>query len=817
MQMPNNDRTSSFATRLARPRLSAAVVVVMTVALLSLLAEAAHAATTYVVQQGGSCSDTGQGTSSTPFCTITAAAKKALSGDVVQVGAGTYREQVAVPSGVTFRTTAGAVLLGTDDYSSATWVAAGPGTWTTTVPGVVVPSQVFIGSTTLTKVTGPPTTTNTWSWDVTTRALSVNTGGPSPSAIEVSTRQYGFVLGSATVGVTGATVDGFTLRRQGGAGVYLRAGTSGSTVRNVSATQSGAYGVNDEGGNGNTFRDVHTFANVSIGIRISNATGDLVVSSTTDHNGFHGVSVQGGSSNSVRGVVASANKRPGTRVAAGIDVSASSVGALVEASTAYDNDDSGIEIYTGSSTAVVRRNLTYRNGDHGIDISKVTNSDVVSNTVVANQTSGINVEGISTGTTIRDNIAVDNTLDPTRSVGDIRIESGSEPGTTLDRDLVYESSAGGIVAEWHGVNYTAAQFATFRAVSGQESTGIAADPKFVGRSTYDLRLQGTSPAIDRADSGTPHWRAADLDGNSPVDDPKVPDFRPGSIADLGALEFRGAIAVPPLASPSSTDGLTYAVDARGSGTLGEAASGFTVQCGNGTTRTTPQAVCTYPGPGTYTIRVSVTGRVVGGTSFTDTATTQVNVLQDAPPTAVLTLSSSQVQTGVPVTADGSGSSDDRQITSYRFSCGDGGPDRVGTSAQTSCTYATVGTHTVTLTVTDAKGQTGTATKSVAVVAVVPPAVTVAPASAPIARLTLSRYRVRRGKPVVANAARSSSGIVGSPVQAYRFSCGGTRTRWSTSARVVCRFRKAGRHVVRVWVRNTAGLVDSTTRTVRVRR
>ena len=54
------------------------------------LAVAAYASTTYTVDNTASCSDTGPGTSTTPFCTIGAAAAKAVAGDSVLVRAGTY-------------------------------------------------------------------------------------------------------------------------------------------------------------------------------------------------------------------------------------------------------------------------------------------------------------------------------------------------------------------------------------------------------------------------------------------------------------------------------------------------------------------------------------------------------------------------------------------------------------------------------------------------------------------------------------------------------------------------------------------------------
>src|SRR5207248_11731318 len=52
---------------------------------------AAYASTTWVVDNTNSnCSDTGSGTAAQPFCTIAAAAKKAVARDTVTVTAGIY-------------------------------------------------------------------------------------------------------------------------------------------------------------------------------------------------------------------------------------------------------------------------------------------------------------------------------------------------------------------------------------------------------------------------------------------------------------------------------------------------------------------------------------------------------------------------------------------------------------------------------------------------------------------------------------------------------------------------------------------------------
>jgi hypothetical protein len=50
----------------------------------------------YVDRSNPSCSDTGLGDSTQPFCSISVAARKATAGTTVQVAAGTYSEQVSI-------------------------------------------------------------------------------------------------------------------------------------------------------------------------------------------------------------------------------------------------------------------------------------------------------------------------------------------------------------------------------------------------------------------------------------------------------------------------------------------------------------------------------------------------------------------------------------------------------------------------------------------------------------------------------------------------------------------------------------------------
>jgi serine protease len=81
---------------------------------------------------------------------------------------------------------------------------------------------------------------------------------------------------------------------------------------------------------------------------------------------------------------------------------------------------------------------------------------------------------------------------------------------------------------------------------------------------------------------------------------------------------------------------------------------------------------------------------------------------DTPPTARFTYSC----TGLACSFNGSASTDDKGITSYAWNFGDSTPPASDSSV--NHTYASSGTFTVTLTVTDTAHQTGTQTRSVTV-------------------------------------------------------------------------------------------------------
>ncbi|MGZ4536415.1 MAG: right-handed parallel beta-helix repeat-containing protein [Nocardioidaceae bacterium] len=770
----------------------------------------ARAASTYHVEQGSpACSDTGDGSAATPFCTIGAATKKLVAGDTALVGAGQYREQVQLTTGgetgapITLQaTTPSAVILGSNDVSDAAgWSSTGTTAWQHAYAPAAAPTQVWVDGQPLTKAaSATQTTTGSWFYDATAATLYVDIGGGNPAVghtVAAGARNYGLLLrGNGYVDVSG-----FTVRQTNLAGAYLDT-TNHVSLTGLDVGQAGTHGITVDGSTNATLKQITSAGNLSIGVRLSNSSDSSLVGATTHDNQFHGVSVQNSQRVLVSGVTSYGNKKPGTRVAAGIDVSSSSTGTTVQDSTSYGNDDSGIEAYTGATGTVIRRNVIYDNGDHGIDSSGAPGSVVVSNTVVGNATAGINFEGGSSGGTTRDNVTANNAVGSTRTIGEIRVDQSSAPGVDLDRDLVFQSN-GGPLFEWNSQPYTTV--AGFRTVSAQEPNGIGADPQFAGLAGRDLRLTSGSPAVDAAYTGLPAWVSADHDGTAPIDDPNVANTGsgPDAAADLGALEYAGP-AVSLVTGPTTgTAPLTVSVDASGSKALGAPITAYRIDCGNGTVLTSSSGSCSYPSQGTFTIAATVTD----ATGAADTATAKVTVTPDAAPTA--TLKATPVQAYVPqqVTLDASGSrdTDNTPIADYRFDCGNGAPTVLQTTATTTCSYTKAGTYTASVTVRDTAGLSTRATTTVKILADVPPTA--------VLHLTTTQGTV--GQKITANGSGSTS-VDKSPIATYRFDCGnGQTTQAQTSPSTTCTYTSPGNYTVQMWVTDTVGLVATATQKIHI--
>ena len=209
-------------------------------------------------------------------------------------------------------------------------------------------------------------------------------------------------------------------------------------------------------------------------------------------------------------------------------------------------------------------------------------------------------------------------------------------------------------------------------------------------------------------------------------------------------------------------------------------------------------------PGTYTfyaaeLAADLMNGAAGDDTFTTTFTVTVTTVNQ-PPVAVIT-SLNTVEAGQVLTLNGRGSNDpDGTIVAYAWDFGDG---TTGTGVQVDHVYATPGTYTVTLTVTDDKGATGTDTKVITVTAPAAP------------------------KPPVANAGGPYSGIVGQAVQmdgtgstdpdgtivSYAWDFGDGTT--GTGATPTHAYSAAGVYTVTLTVTDNDGLTASATTTATI--
>ncbi len=133
--------------------------------------------------------------------------------------------------------------------------------------------------------------------------------------------------------------------------------------------------------------------------------------------------------------------------------------------------------------------------------------------------------------------------------------------------------------------------------------------------------------------------------------------------------------------------------------------------GDGTTSTEQSPTHTYSTPGTYTVTLTVTD----DDGATGTATVEIAVI-NTPPSASIGTDVASGVAPLQVVFTGTGTDPDGTIASYHWAFGDGS---TSTEQSPTHTFSEPGAYTVTLTVTDDGGATGTATVDITVEPVAP--------------------------------------------------------------------------------------------------
>ena len=221
--------------------------------------------------------------------------------------------------------------------------------------------------------------------------------------------------------------------------------------------------------------------------------------------------------------------------------------------------------------------------------------------------------------------------------------------------------------------------------------------------------------------------------------------------------------------------------------------------GNGQTATGPTAFTTYTTPGTYQSKLTVTDDQ--GDKDVQIRTITVNTPPNVPPSAAIGSSGSGGQAPYAVNFDGTGSSDpDGSIVSYAW---DFGNDRTATTPTASANYTQPGTYTVTLTVTDNQGATGTATRQIVV--------TGAPNVPPNA--VIRTVSVAGTIPLTVNLSGGNSTDPDGSIASYAWDLGNGQT--GTGAAIQAIYTEAGSYTVTLVVTDDRGATATQTLVIEV--
>jgi parallel beta-helix repeat protein len=274
--------------------------------------------TLYVDGQSPACSNTGAGSATTPYCTISAAVG-AVAGQTVQVASGTYTESVTVKNSGS----AGAPIVFT----------AAPGA-TVTVTGKAN-GFVVSGRSWITIQNFAVTATTSIGISVSNSSNITLVGNHTSLAGQPVSGQT--AQGIRLSNVTSSSVQGNTSDHNSEAGILLQSGTTGTlvsgntTFANARGYTRAAPGI-DVRSSGNTVQGNVSHDNEDSGLQFyTGGGGNLVLDNLSYRNGDHGIDDLNAPGQTIVGNTVYGN------VAAGINLEGTSSGATVANNVSVDN------------------------------------------------------------------------------------------------------------------------------------------------------------------------------------------------------------------------------------------------------------------------------------------------------------------------------------------------------------------------------------------------------------------------------------------------------------------------------------------------
>ena len=778
----------------------------------------------YVDNTVSSCSDTGPGTQTQPFCTITKGVGRMQPGYTLFIGNGTYNERVKP----TVSGTASAPITIT------AWPGRSPVIGT---PGMT--NGVYLSA---------------LSYIVVSNLVIADTVG---DGIYVTKSNHITVSGNHVSG------SGRPLQSQTAPGISLRATNSSTVVGNVSDRNNGhgIYVTNTS--TGNAISDNEASLNAEGWQRNANgidvtAPGNSVLRNVTHDNEDSGINFYTGADNSLAALNVTYNN--GDHGIDDLNVS----GGRIIGNTVFHNCTSGINVEGTSTNYLVENNVAVDNAVYpaynGISCSRRAGNIGIWDSAPASTTVDHNLVHLSKSGVM---YAFKSTY---TSLAAMQAATGQErSGVQGDPRFLDASTAQFQLTEGSPAidrgDSGVADEPTHDILGNARVDDVSVANTFAGgpRAYDDLGAFEFQPDVAPApDPPTARLTVSPASGTSPV---QVTADASGSTDPQGqalsyAFDFGDGTVVGPQTTPTATHTYasagTYTVTLTATDTSGLSATAtqtvmtsappsaptaqlsvspsagvapvqvtadasastdpqgqtltYSFDFGDGTTtgaQAASSAVHTYLSPGSYPVTVTATD--TSGLSDAQQQTVTVAAPPTAP-TARLSASPSSGTAPVAVTADASASSDPQgQALTYAFDFGDGTTTGPGAEATATHTYTTAGTVTISVTVTDSDGLSSTASQDVAVSPALLP---------PTARLTVSPSSGTAALPVTADASASTDPQGESLSYAFDFG-DGTATGATTSSTANHTYTVAGTYQVTVSTTDTSGLSDTTRRTVTV--
>ncbi|ACU75414.1 putative cell wall binding repeat 2-containing protein [Catenulispora acidiphila DSM 44928] len=396
----------------------------------------------------------------------------------------------------------------------------------------------------------------------------------------------------------------------------------------------------------------------------------------------------------------------------GIRLSATTDSTVTDSHIDADNTDGtnlavGILVENGSDRTTVSGTIIGEVYGTGIQVTDSKDVRLISDTA-ADDIAGVVLSGASTGAVVENDIFADGGPQPSLTVAATAIAN------TLVGHNLFGSGSPTTSVLWGTSAYATGQAFDSAHLGSADLDGAAqldtsndpdwpATPQeyFVAPS---YRLTWNSPAIDSADAAVPGEPAVDR-----VDDPDVADTGsgPAGYVDRGAREFTGMQIRPFTATAalgvSPQDYLDATVNTDGMFQWSGPVSAL-YSYGDGSAATS-QSTHHYPAAGTYHGTVTFTGQK--GETATANFTASPAATKVTPAVSAFQPDANDPHL-VSVSASwGPGAT-------YDFEFGDGQSDKNNYTGYSDHRYAASGTYTVTVTVRDQNGWTGTASTQVTV-------------------------------------------------------------------------------------------------------